>query len=151
MMILQGHRSNSTSSEGSFKPSEPQQSSRFSRREPKPWARQSSLPSYQFDRGANPTPFNTMHMPRLDSYDSQERRQHVPIWEPLYMVDTLDQKEQGGKSKSGMLMNTNGLRQQSKRPFSDGADREDSSTDNGCCSWKLCLSVLTANWMSRAM
>ncbi|KAG4028199.1 hypothetical protein MFRU_023g00360 [Monilinia fructicola] len=151
MMILQGHRSNSTSSDDSFKVLESQQSNRFPRRDPKPWVRESSLSPYQLDRGANLTPFNTMHMPRLDSFGSQERRSHIPIWEPLYMEDAPDLKEQDGKSRSGMPMDSNNTKQQLKVSFSDNVDREDSAVDNGCCSWKLCLSLLTANWMSRAM
>ncbi|KAJ8070153.1 hypothetical protein OCU04_000546 [Sclerotinia nivalis] len=147
MMILQGHRSNSLSSNEEPKISESQQANRFPRRNLKPWARD---PPYNTHREANLTPFNTMHMPRLDSPGSQERRSHIPIWEPLYMEDTPDSKEQGGKRQSGMSMDTNSLKVELKSPFSAGADGDD-GIDHGCCAWKLCLTFMTANWMSRAM
>ncbi|KAI9650431.1 hypothetical protein NHQ30_000445 [Ciborinia camelliae] len=153
MMILQGHRSNSKSSEDNPYDYESQQANRYPRRESKPWVRDSSFTPYRSNRESNLTPFNTMHMPRLDSSGSQERRSHIPTWEPLYMEDPLDQKEPTGKRRSEMSMDTNGLgqKQQSKGVFSDDADRDDTGRDNGCCAWKLCLSLLTANWMSRSM
>lgn len=153
MMILQGHRSNSESFDDKPNLSESQETDRFPRRQTKPWGCESSFIPYRSHRESNLTPFNTMHMPRLDSPGSQERRSHIPIWEPLYMEDTPDQEEQGGRRKSGMSMDTKGSerKQQLKGVFSDGVDRDDGGIDYGCCAWKLCLTFFTANWMSRAM
>ncbi|ESZ97431.1 hypothetical protein SBOR_2120 [Sclerotinia borealis F-4128] len=153
MMILQGHRSNSESSDDKSNTFKFQQANRFPRRNTVPWAREPPFTSYRSEREANPTPFNTMFMPRLDSSSSQEPRSHIPIWEPLYMEDTPTStpKKQGGKRKSGISMETNASKQQLESNFFDDADIDGSSVEHGCCSWKLCLSFFTANWMSRAM
>lgn len=96
-----------------------------------------------------------MHMPRLGSIGSQERRSHIPNWEPLYMEDSPEkEKEQGGKRQSGMTMGADDSKVQLKNPFCGGADDDDDDddvTDHGCCAWKLCVTFMTANWMSRAM
>ncbi|TGO58684.1 hypothetical protein BCON_0052g00280 [Botryotinia convoluta] len=151
MMILQGHRSNSLSSDDETTISAYQEARQFPRRDRKPWARDSLLISQNSERQANLTPFNTMHMPRLDSVGSQERRSHIPIWEPLYMEDTPDKTEQDETLRSRISKDANGSKELIKNPFSSGGDGDESSMDHGCCAWKLCLSLMTANWMSRAM
>ncbi|KAF7894739.1 uncharacterized protein EAF01_010189 [Botrytis porri] len=150
-MILQGHRSNSLSSDDGTAISAHQEARQFPRRNPKPWARDSPFISQNSERQANLTPFNTMHMPRLDSVGSQERRSHMPIWEPLYMEDTPGKREQAETRRSRMSTDFNASKELIKNPFSSGGDGDESSMDHGCCAWKLCLSILTANWMSRAM
>ncbi|KAM0141470.1 hypothetical protein ACHAP3_002334 [Botrytis cinerea] len=151
MMILQGHRSNSLSSDDETAISAYQEARQFHRRDSKLWARDSPFTSYKSERQANLTPFNTMHMPRLDSVGSQEHRSHMPIWEPLYMEDNTDKTEQDETTRSRMSTDANGPKVLSKDSFSGGGDGDESSMDQGCCAWKLCLSLMTANWMSRAM
>ncbi|KAF7959230.1 hypothetical protein EAE96_002745 [Botrytis aclada] len=151
-MILQGHRSNSLSSDDETAMSAYQGARKYPRRDPKPWARDSPFISHNSERQANLTPFNTMHMPRLDSVGSQERRSHMPIWEPLYMEDTPDKTKQDETFRSRMSTDANGSKLFSKTPSSaGGSDGDESSMDHGCCAWKLCLSLMSANWMSRAM
>ncbi|KAF5877873.1 uncharacterized protein Bfra_000035 [Botrytis fragariae] len=151
MMILQGHRSNSLSSDDKATLSAYQEARQCPRRTTKPWARDSPLVSHNSERQANLTPFNTMHMPRLDSVGSQERRSHMPIWEPLYMEDTPDKTEEDETRRSRMSTDAKGPKELIKNPFSSGGDGDESSMDYGCCAWKLCVSLMTANWMSRAM
>ncbi|TGO62748.1 hypothetical protein BOTNAR_0109g00240 [Botryotinia narcissicola] len=151
MMILQGHRSISLSSDNETAISAHQETRQGPRRDPKPWARDSPFISHNSERQANLTPFNTMHMPRLDSIGSQERHSHMPIWEPLYMEDTSDKMEQDETLRSRGSTDANGSKVLIKSSFCDGDDGDESSMDQGCCAWKLCLSLMTANWMSRAM
>ncbi|KAK6615960.1 hypothetical protein H4I95_01112 [Botrytis cinerea] len=92
MMILQGHRSNSLSSDDETAISAYQEARQFHRRDSKLWARDSPFTSYKSERQANLTPFNTMHMPRLDSVGSQEHRSHMPIWS-LYIWKTIQIKQ----------------------------------------------------------
>ncbi|TGO25840.1 hypothetical protein BPAE_0071g00110 [Botrytis paeoniae] len=151
MMILQGHRSNSLSSDDETTISAYQEDRQCPRRDSKPWARDSAFISHTSERPANLTPFNTMHIPRLDSVGSQERRSHMPIWEPLYMEDTPDKTEQDETLRSRMSTDANGSKVLIKNPFSGGDDGDESSMEHGCCAWKLCLSLMTASWMPRAM
>lgn len=60
------------------------------------------------------------------------------------MEDTPEQKGLGGKRHNATSMDSTASKQQE-------AGKEDRGTDYGCCGWKMCISLITANWMSRAM